>query len=242
MKRRPFCRIFFFLLTVATFAASPIVCREVANQSKVNQIAKQEEGDSVGIVLKAPTHELEVGELVRLDASESDVDGLTWKIIPATPDFEVIEEGRRAFFSSRVPGSYLIIIAAAKEGIPFLKHHTLEIVGNDPTPPTPKNLTSKVRRWVKDVEDYDGKETHAAALAAVFRKLATAEDVSVDDMLEATATANTAVLGDNLEQWIPLLKPLGTELDAITEAGGLETREDYKTVWINIAEGIEKGV
>ena len=140
-----------------------------------------------------------------------------------------------------MPGSYLIIIAGAKAGTPYLQHHTVEVIGEDPAP-SPANLEAKIRRWVKAVDEYEGRQVHALAIAAVFRKLAGAEDVEVDEILNATATANSAVLGDDLDKWLPLLEPLGEELDVLMEAGDLETREQYQAVWGQIADGIEKGL
>lgn len=254
MKRHPYLRIMFLFATVALCFLTPIAvhhadvpaAHEVVNQlAEAFQIAGQGPVDPpphpLGIVLNAQD-EAEIGELVRLDASGSDVDGLTWQILPETPDFEVIEEGRRAFFSSRVSGSYLIIVAGAKGGVPYLKHHTIDVVGDDPVPPGPEGLGVKVKRWTKAVKEYEGRKVHALAIAAVFRKLATAEDIDVDQMLEATATANSAILGDNVDNWLPLLDPLGEELDAIMEDGKLATRDHYKTVWLEIADGIEKGI
>lgn len=251
MKRFPFWRILFLFVTVAAFFAAPFILdyvsthqyRPTASLPIVGQsfpIAGQDESEISGIVLRAQD-EAEIGELVRIDASASDVDSLAWQIIPYTEDFEVIEDGRRAFFSSRVGGSYLIIIGAAKGNQAYLTHHTIEVIGEEPEP-GPETLSIKVRRWTKSVEKYEMREGHALALAGVFRKLANAEDVDVENMLEATATANSAILGDDLDKWLPLLEPLGQELDTISAAGGLGTRDQYKDVWLAIAEGIEKGV
>lgn len=256
MKRHPYLRIMFLFATVALCFLTPIAIHHAdvapAAHGVVNQLAEafpiagqgpvDPPPHPLGIVLNAQD-EAEIGELVRLDASGSDVDGLTWQILPETPDFEVIEEGRRAFFSSRVSGSYLIIVAGAKGGVPYLKHHTIDVVGDDPvTPPGPEGLGAKVKRWTKAVKEYEGREVHALAIAGAFRTLSTAEDIDVDQMLGATATANSAILGDNVENWLPLLEPLGEELDAIMEAGGLSTRDNYKTIWLEIADGIEKGI
>lgn len=256
MKRHPIARILFLIFTVAAFFAAPIVYNYLEAQTPKTAQAAFEHGfrgalpvagqnfpiagqdgepvDESGIVLRAQD-EAEVGELVRFDATDSQVDNLTWQIIPYTEDFEVIEDGRRAFFSSRHGGSFLIIIAAAKDQKAYLRHHTIEVIGEDPVP-GPEGLTAKVRRWAKQVKEYEGRKAHALALAGVFRKLAEADDIDVDKMLEATATANSAILGDNLDDWLPLLEPLGEELDAIE----LETREQYKDVWLKIADGIEK--
>jgi hypothetical protein len=193
-----------------------------------------------GIVLDAQGS-CEVGELVRFDASQSNVEGLTWQILPHTPDFEVIEEGRRAFFSARVPGKFLVIIAGASAGKPYLQHHTI-IVEGEPLPPSPKTLPQKVRGWVDEVEDYDGKADKAKAMAGAFRKLAANEDIEVEEILEATAVANSAILGDDLDQWIPFLDRLGQELDAYVEGDDLSTRKQYREVWLLIASGIEQAV
>ena len=256
MKRYPLTRIMFLFLTLTIFFISPFIMAELENVKPVVvkpsnlpfagqsfHVAGQEEIASNGLILRAQ-EEAEVGELVRLDASESEVEGLTWQILPATPDFEVIEDGRRAFFSAREESagrSFLVIIAGAKGGTPFLKHHTIRVLGEE-QPPKPENVASKVKRWTGRVGDYPGRKAHGEALAAVFRKLAAADDISVEQILDATATANTAILGEALDQWIPLLEPLGQELDKLMEAGELETREDYKNVWLLIAEGIEQGI
>lgn len=201
-------------------------------------IAGQDPVPADGIILKAPDI-CEIGELVRFDARDSTVN-LTWQILPATNDFEVVDQGKRAFFTSRIPGSYLVIIAGAKEDVPYLVHHTIVVEGD--FEPGPVTLAQKVSGWVAQVEDYEGKDIKAAALADVFRSLATKEEVSVDDMLEATAVANSAVLGDDLEKWVPFLEALGNELDAYVEEGELDTRADYREIWLLIAKGIERSV
>lgn len=206
-------------------------------------VAGQDEAEDPGIVLQAPD-DCEVGELVRFNAVDSNVDGLTWRIIPPTPDFEIIEAGRRAFFSARNESagqSFLVIVAGAKDGVPFLKHHTIDILGDAPDP-GPETLSSVVRRWVRKVGDYEGRMSHGLALSGVFRKLATAEDIDIDQILEATATANSAVLGDDLDQWIPFFEDLGQALDELKADKKLTTRAEYKIAWLAIADGIEKGL
>ena len=261
--RHALFRICLLLFTVAAIAATPFIIDQMEAQTSgpriaqfgaiptagqsfpiAGQVAVDEGASSGGLVIQAPD-ECEVGELVRIDATQSDVDHFTWQIIPATPDFEVIEDGRRGLLSARIASagqSFLIIISAAKKlddgsVVSYLQHHTIDVLGEAPEP-GPENISTRVRRWTRDVEEYPKREAHALALAQVFRKLGTAEDITVDDILQATATANTAVLGDDLERWMPFLKPLGEELDTIE----LETREQYKDVWLKIADGIEKGV
>jgi hypothetical protein len=95
--------------------------------------------------------------------------------------------------------------------------------------------------WMPLVEDYDGKVEHTAAVSGVFRKLADREDVPVDNMLEATAIANSAVLGEKLEAWLPFFDKLGEKLDEYSTEGKIQSREDYRRTWLAIAEGIDNG-
>ena len=198
-------------------------------------IAGQEEPEAE-IILHAPDF-VEVGELVRLDARDSTVDKLTWQIIPYTDDFEVIEGGVRAFLSSKTPGEYLIIIAGAKGGEPYLIHQRIIVEGEE-VAPGPESLESKVAGWVRKVDNYDGKQAKGIAIAMVFREIAGKEDIAVDQILEATALANSAVLAGDVDKWVPFLDALGHELDGYE----LSTREEYKSLWLSIANGIEKAL
>lgn len=96
---------------------------------------------AVGIVLTAP-EQCEVGELVRIDATSSDVDSLTWDILPPTPDFEVIN--KRAFFSGRKKGEWLVVVAGAKGGQSFLSH--MKITVGEKTAGKWKELTNQLEK------------------------------------------------------------------------------------------------
>jgi len=173
----------------------------------------------------------EIGELVRLDATGSDVDALTWQIIPDTPDFEVVDGGKRAFFSSRQPGEYRVIIAGAKGGVPSLLTRVIEVTGTA----KPLSLKQVVTKAVKSVADYPGKDEKQKALGQVFRRLAS-DNLDVDKILEATALANSAVLGADLDKWVPFLDAIGDELDAMILDGRLGDRASYSAAWLTIAE------
>ena len=185
-----------------------------------------------GIELKAPLT-CEVGELVRFDARESDVDALVWDIIPPTPDFEIVD--KRGFFSARSGGEFLILIAGAKGGKAFLVHQRLTVTGAA-IPST--GLTRKVEDWLKLVPESADKKAKLVGMAGVFRKLAE-KPVSPEKMVEATALANSAVLGDSVKTWVPFLEKLGTELDAMVAAKTLTTIEQYQTAWREIASAME---
>jgi hypothetical protein len=205
------------------------------------------EPNQPAIQIKAP-RTCEVGELVRIDMNKSTVTTtvvlLTIPGLKTTTDFEMIEQGKRAFFSSRRPGEYLIIVAGAKDNEPYIYYQRLTVKGIkgelEPTPATP-DLASDCEEWMGLVEDYDGKTIHTMAVAMVFRKLADQADVTVDNMLEASAVANSAVLGEDLTHWLPFFDKLGEKLDEYSSSGKLSTRDDYRRAWLAIAEGIENG-
>ena len=178
-----------------------------------------------------------VGELVRLDLRDSVMGGIAWRVVPETPDFEVIELGRRALLSGRAPGTYTLMIAGAKDDQAFLMFTTVEITAEG-APVPERTLSEKIIEWGKLVPHYPKRKTHAAALAEVFRKIEK-QELSVDKILEATALANSAVLGDDLDKWARFLDKLGTELDALDAAGKLSTREQYQTAWAVIAAGLD---
>lgn len=184
------------------------------------------------MVVKIPA-EVEIGELVRMDASENDVEGITWRIIPETPDFVIVDNGRRAFFSSRSGGEFLVIVAGARDGLAFLYVQTLTVTGS----PVPSSgLALKFSQWIKKAPNAD--LTKLPGMAGVFRNLATG-NTPIEEMLDATALANSAVIGDSVDGLAPFLDALGKELDRLDKAGALETREDYQSVWLEIAAALD---
>lgn len=243
---KAFLKISFLVLSTAALVLATFHYQYLAKhdfRGRSSLVAKQEAPPESGkLILKAPDS-CEIGELVRLDLRESNVDGIIWKVLPETADFEIIDEGRRALFSSRVPGTYTFLIAGAKGGTPYLIYHSLPVnggVGPSPGPLPAVSLEVKVSGWVKKVADYPARKQHLAGMAGVFKKMAEAPDVKVEQILEATALANTAVLGADLQKWVPFLDELGKELDAMVAAKTLTTREQYKAAWLEIATALEK--
>jgi len=186
-----------------------------------------------GIQLKAPLT-CDVGELVRFDARDSEVDSLVWDTIPATNDFEVV--GLRAFFSARSGGEYRILIAGAKDGKAFLVHQKITVKG---VAATLTGLTGKIDNWLGTVpKDMPGRKDKLLAMAGVFRKLSQG-DIDTDKILESTALANSAILADTIASWAPFLDKLGTELDDMIDDRKLEDAGDYRKTWAEIARGLE---
>ena len=233
-------RLVLFLAILAAMLGPTIVSRTLNHPSE-KFIAIQDTDQPTlapGIVLRAVNSAV-VGELIVLDASNSLVDDLIWKVVPETQDFQVFEDGKRAALSSRHEENYLVTIAGAKAGKAFLVQQVIPIFPNGPTP-NGAPVTDKIKKLVFRIPSYEGKEEHAKGLARIFRE--TAESTSTESMLEATAVANTAFLGDRLEEWKPLLTELKKEFDARLAAGELETPEQYRTLWFQIADGLDGGV
>lgn len=241
------CRILLLTTSVVLIALLPFIRWHIepvkiakAKTDWTRQVAIQE---PVGpdLVLVAP-ETCEVGELVRLDLSQSKAIGLIWQVIPASTDFEVIDGGKRAVFSSRVGGVYRFIIAGARGDVASLIHHEIIVAGGAPdTGPGPAvSIDQRIVSWSKKVAEYPGKKTHAAGMAGVFRKMAETKDIKTDQILEATALANSAVLSADLEKWVPFLDLLGVELDAMVTASTLTTPEQYRATWLLIANGLDK--
>lgn len=175
--------------------------------------------------LEAP-NECEVGELVRLNASGSDI--IVWEIVPETGDFEAV--GKRAFFSSRVGGEYLIIIAGCIDKQPMLKTHSIRVNGEIQSD---SNLDSLIKTLLGRVQTQNKRE-EAIQLAQSFRVIGQTE-LSADKIIEATANVNRNALKDSLDAWKPFLDGIGAYLDA-------QETYDYRIVWPQIANSIEKWI
>jgi len=195
------------------------------------------------IILQAPDTCV-VGELVTLDASSSASKEVEWKVLRVDSgldeclDFKAF--GKVACFSAREPSQWLVIISGVDAGgKPAMQTHSILVDGGgSPSGPSTPSLESRIRTWSKKVES-DNLREEAIKLAQSFRALAAAE-LPVNKVLEATALANKQALGESLEAWIPFLDALGTYLDDLGEAGGLESREQYERVWNDIADSIER--
>lgn len=192
------------------------------------------------LVVKGP-ESCDIGELVRIDATASQCESLVWRIIPESKDFEAVDGTKRAMFSSRVPGTFLVVVAGAIDDKPHMNIHTITVVGTVPQPNTPaalKPIDQQIVTWFALVKTEQRKE-EAKKLAGVFRTLSST-DLEVGKILEATAAANRNTLGKSIDGWVPFLDALGKELDLYIANKQLGTKEQYRELWVKIAEGLEK--
>lgn len=189
------------------------------------------------VVLNAPS-QARVGELVRLDASESVADSFEWLLVPQTcPDFETYDAGRRAVFSARTEGIYEFIVACAKGGTVDIVRHTVRVIG---PPPMPQG--DSLAQWIPfwNWSEMLPKE-ECDALAESFATIAERKDELKEpqDWLKATAEANRQILGDRVEAWKPMLDKIGAALQKKAESGAFVTPEDYAKAWLEVAEGLK---
>ena len=188
------------------------------------------------VVLIAPDS-CRVGELVRLDVSDSTADSFQWVLVPEShPDFLTYDDGAKAVFSARAPGTYRFIVACAKGGTVDVITHVIKVIG-PPDLPTTDDLSAWVPFWMWAAQL---PKEECDLLAASFEGIAARahELTEPEDWLKLTAETNREVLGDRLQAWIPILKKIGAALRKRAESGAMSTPEEHAEAWLEIAEGL----
>jgi hypothetical protein len=187
------------------------------------------------VVLVAPS-ECRVGELVRLDVSESTADSFKWALVPDSEDFLVYDGGKRAVFSARVEGDHRFIVACAKDGTVDVMTFTIRVLGPPPMP-----MSDSLAEWIPFWNWSAGlPREEAEMLAASFEAIAARVDELEEPVqwIKATAEANRKVLGDRIDAWGPMLDKIGAALLERAEIGALTTPEEHAAVWLEVAQGL----
>lgn len=174
------------------------------------------------IDLAAPA-EAQIGELVTLDASNSEAVSFVWKVIPKTQDFKIIDDGKRAFFTSRKAGVYLFVVAAAKDDTVDCVIHEIRVTVED-------EFMLMVKSWLPAQPD----PKILQALARSFIASTNTEDV--DTLIKQTSVANQAVLGNKLTQYKPFLIKLSKYLKQNYSDKSLD---EHITLWLKLAETLK---
>lgn len=216
-------------------------------------IVGQDEGDdpapadTAKVIINAPPTGA-VGELIRLDVSNSTAESFRWVLVPDSVDFEVYDEGRHAVFSARKPGQYMFIVACAYKGTVDVVTHVINI-GNVPDPQVKYPVVEKpaegaplammIPYWCSQAKR---SREETMKLAASFESIAATISAGVNTtpqaIIQATGDANRNALGDSLENWKPVLQELQKELQKLAEEGKLTTAEQHAQVWREIAAGL----
>ncbi len=100
-------------------------------------------------------------------------------------------------------------------------------------------LSKAAYKWAKDkVTDRTGARALAGSLRDVASRAASLKDAS--SILKATKASNEAALGDGLKAWDGWFALLQDRLFELSEAGKLETPEDFAAAWAELAAGLDK--
>jgi hypothetical protein len=193
-----------------------------------------------------------LGKLVILDVSQSVGNKFKWLVVPETEDFLVIDEGRRAVFSSGVPGEYMFIIACAVDDSVDVVRHIVRVVGIAPPPPPPdvdpvtpvtptSALSKQVQIWCAKIQS-PTRSADALKLAGAMEGVAAQINAGTlttpYEIVSATAEANRASLGDDLSIWVPFLRNLQDAVESMANDGKLTTPAQHAGVWMEIAKGL----
>lgn len=216
------------------FAATP-----VGNSEVVVEVTQEQ----AKLVVEGPTN-AEVGELVVISVEKSSATTFKWITLPSTPDFLVIDDGKRAVFSSRKGGEYKFIIACSLGDTCDVVVHTVFIEGEPDTPSAPgTSLSSKIATWCNQVNS-ENKKGEALKLAQSFNSVGLIIDggslSTPSEIVAATSISNREALGDSLEAWKPFRTGLAEELRALAEAGLLPDAEAHAKVWKGVASALRE--
>jgi hypothetical protein len=199
-------------------------------------VAARSDAGEAKIVLRAQST-ARIGELVRLDVSESTADSFKWLLVPdSVTDFLTYDAGARACFSGRVEGEYRFIVACAKGSSVDVVTHVVRVLGPPATP-----QTDAFSEWIPFWNwNMDLPAEERDAMAASFEAIAARADELKEpgDWIEATAAANRKVLGERVEAWKPMLDKIGAKLLEMAQTGALSSPEDHAKVWRDIAKGL----
>jgi hypothetical protein len=223
------------VVTLALLAAG--VTGYMAQPVKSVTIAKADK-DAL-VVLECPD-KVKSGQLVILDASKSEAVSFDWIVEPATPNFLVIDGGKRAVFSA--PGGTFRFYVAGAKGDGIDAEFRTVTVGDVAPPVDPVVIPeSQVAKWVKLVAGDTKAEVKglAKSFRSVQAQIAAGVLRDADSIIQATAISNRGTLGDRAAAWKPFFVELEKELNSKRDAGKLKTTDDHKAEWARIAAELE---
>lgn len=210
----------------------------------------QLEGNPEGITVDVPEN-IKVGELVVLDTAGSDSDNFAWRVIPHTENFMVIDERKRAVFSSGKPGEYIFIVSALIDGKVETAAYIATVGGapapfpqpDDPSPtpgPSPSSgLAGQVTSWLQQMQ---ANPSECRALRRSFNSVLLGMQSGVlkeaEDIVAAQKTATALAFRTNAPRWAGFKEQLRQNLNALRDQGRLETTNDHMMVWSEIIAGI----
>ena len=224
------------------YSGSPVVNPTPTPVPSPIDPAKPADPNAANVVIEAPAN-VNAGDLVVFSVLKSSANSFSWKIVPDTKNFLVIDGGTRAVFSGGAGGGeFLVIVSGAKDNTVDVKTHKITVAGGN-TPPSPNDISGKVGGWADSVTS-PNKRDEAMKLAQSFLSvsstIAAGVVTSPADIVEATKRSNRDALGEaGVKLWAPFLEALNTELKSQAEAGLLTDAEAHAKAWRSVGTGLK---
>jgi len=185
--------------------------------------------------------EASVGDLVVLSVEQSKATSFKWIMIPESDNFLVIDDGKRAVFSSGVGGQFQFVVACALNDTCDVIVHTLVIDGEPVTPVD--SLTRRLKGYCDQI-DSATKKDDCLKLAQSFSSIALIADqgklTTIEEIIEATFNSNQDALGSSLDDWLPFRNGLATELKTLAENGQLPDVQAHIDMWKKISSTLKE--
>lgn len=214
-------------------------------------------------VIAGPT-QANPGDLVILDANQSEALGFAWVLTDSDKSFLPVEDGRKVVFASGSAGRYTFVLVAAtaddpKKPLIDIARHTLTIgeppnPGPGPNPPGPNPEPLPPGRFGLAAWSRDTASTTLTALTATQRvesakllagsfegiasAIAAGTIRSLDDVNTKTQVSNRAALGAYQSSWMAWATQLNAKIAALDDAGQIKTTDDAREAWLEIATGL----
>lgn len=210
-------------------------------------------------VIDGPT-EAAAGDLIILDASDSDCDSCLWMLANSDKSFLEFEDGRKCVFASGAAGSYSFVLATAKQGdtaaTVAIARHVVTIGGTPPgpnpgpnpgpgpkpTPPDPQppqpDLTGVAREAYDAALALAPKPGECARVATVFSTVASKAAGLGWDLPKIAAESKAAAFvdPDAVRRWKPFNTFfVGVMMKQRTPSDAIEALEQI-AVGLNAAE------
>lgn len=240
---------FIVALLLTAFSAAPAhsVNDLAIDHTPAVIFADKEEGPQV--IIGAPD-EVKIGEMIIIDLRDSLGEGIDMKIIPEPKQVRVFKEGKVICASTgNITTAYLFIFSCSMDGQTDVKTHIVNVKGAQVVAPNNPaiivrpgdNLPQKVAMWCQVVQSptlRDDTLKLAQSFASISAIINTGAFADVGEISDAINTSNHDALGDNLQNWLPMLSSLNKELQAMTDASLLDDMESHAKLWEKVSQGL----
>ena len=240
------------LLLPTQLTADSLVVRQTLLQSAIAQ-----DGSGAKAVIVGPSGGVP-GDILVLDASESQGDHFDWIVEPAEvndkPSYLILEDGKKCLVCS-VPGSYTIVLGVSSpEGISLTKWGIT--VGGDIPKPNPKpnpnpepepykpvkskyGLVEIVRVAKRKVPSPASNRIQAVADAfeSVASQVGAGAITTIPNMFQANKEETGEAIGEYRDEWTPTMDAIKNALSNLNTKGELQSLDQHREAWLEISQG-----